>query len=78
MTLIELIAAFTIMLILTLGILGMRAQSFEQRYLGPALVFWVLWMLLPLRNELRSGKVQPSLKAHAFRCERSVQGHLQL
>jgi len=58
------------MLILTLGILGMRAQSFEQRYLGPALVLWVLWMLLPLRDHLGSFRLprQAALAVVAILC----------
>jgi hypothetical protein len=58
------------LLVLTLGILGIRAQSFEQRYLGPALVLWVLWMLLPLRDHLQSFRLprQVALAAAAVLC----------
>jgi len=66
--------AGALMLILTLGILGIRAQSFEQRYLGPALVLWVLWMLLPLRDYLRSFRTprQTAFAALAILCGASI------
>ncbi len=62
--------AGALMLILTLGILDIRAQSFEQRYLGPALVLWVLWMLLALRDHLRSlhWSLQAALAVVAILC----------
>ena len=62
--------AGALLLILTLGILSMRAQSFEQRYLGPALVLWVLWMLLPLRDHLGSFRLprQAALAVVAILC----------
>jgi hypothetical protein len=41
--------AGALLLLITLASLAVRARSFEQRYLGPALVLWVIWMLLPLR-----------------------------
>ncbi len=66
--------AGALMLILTLGILGIRAQSFEQRYLGPALVLWVLWMLLSLRDHLRSFRVprQAAATVVAILCGASI------
>jgi hypothetical protein len=62
--------AGALLLVLTLAVLGIRAQSFEQRYLGPALVLWVLWMLLPLREHLRNLRVprQAALAIAAVLC----------
>lgn len=47
----EIQSAF-LLFVLTVAVLNIRAYSFEARYLGPALIVLLLWMLAPLASAL--------------------------
>jgi hypothetical protein len=47
-----------LLVLLTLAVLGVRAHGFELRYLGPALVLWVLFIFAALWRQLSRVGVQ--------------------
>jgi hypothetical protein len=57
--------AGAMLILLTLAVLAMRADTFELRYLGPALVLWILFIVAALYQRLSEVRVRRSTLALA-------------